>query len=100
MVPNDSPVFLSLADGSVIGKPQPGQAGKRADIRSTSGSAARERVGKLTTADPVAGASLTTGPVEVAKPKPNRAPRQQQSQSGQRQSGQDRSGRGTGERQQ
>ena len=34
MVPNDSPAFLSLADGKIIGKPVAGVAGRKADIRS------------------------------------------------------------------
>lgn len=87
MVPNDSPVFLALATGSVIGKARPGDASKQADIRTTS-TPARARTGKVASDDPVAGATLTTGPVEVAEPKPDRD-RQQQRRTEQGSAGSD-----------
>lgn len=67
MVPNDSPVFLSLADGTVIGTPVAGVAGKKADIRTTS-TPAKVRTGKLATPLAAAGATETSGPIEVAEP--------------------------------
>jgi cell division protein FtsL len=79
MVPNDSPVFLSLADGKVIGKPVAGVAGRKADIRSIT-VPVKPRTGKVAAVLAGVGASQTSGPVEVAKPKPdpkNRSDRQQ-----------------------
>ena len=67
MVPNDSPVFLSLADSRVIGKPVAGVAGKKANIRSDNVKAL-ERTGKLAVPLAAAGASETSGPIEVAMP--------------------------------
>lgn len=72
MVGNDSPAFLSLATGSVIGKPIAGEAGKKVDIRSTTTSSQRVRTPKVATVLAGAGVSLTTGPVEVKKPKSDR----------------------------
>jgi hypothetical protein len=74
MVPNDSPAFLSLAAGKIIGKPVAGVAGRKADIRSTT-VPIKPRTGKVAVAMAGAGASQTTGPVEVAKPKPDRKQR-------------------------
>ena len=74
MVPNDSPAFLSLADGKIIGKPVAGVAGKGADIRSVV-VPTKPRTGKLAVTLAGTGASETSGPVEVAKPKPDRKPR-------------------------
>ncbi len=79
MVPNDSPVFLSLADGKVIGKPVAGVAGRKADIRSNT-VPARQRPGKVPVVLAAVGATATSGPIEVAKPKPdpkNRGDRKQ-----------------------
>lgn len=67
MVPNDSPVFLSLADRKVIGKPVAGVAGKAANIRS-SNVPVKARTGKVAIALAATGVSETSGPVEVAKP--------------------------------
>jgi hypothetical protein len=67
MVPNDSPVFLSLADSKVIGKPVAGVAGKKANIRS-SNTKAVARTGKLAVPLAATGVSETSGPIEVAKP--------------------------------
>ena len=75
MVANDSPAFLSLATGSVIGKPIAGVPGKKADIRSVTTSSQRTRTPKLTTLVAGAGVSLTTGPIEVEKPKSDRKER-------------------------
>lgn len=76
MVPNDSPVFLSLADGTIIGKPVAGVAGHQADIRTNS-VPEKARTGKRDAVLAGSGATETSGPVAVAKPKPQRHTRDQ-----------------------
>lgn len=83
MVPNDSPVFLSLADKRVIGKPVAGVAGMKSNIR-TDNAPAKARTGKVAVPLAASGASETSGPVEVAKPeRKHRDERQRETAAGQ-----------------
>lgn len=68
MVTNDSPVFLSLATGKIIGTPVAGSRANQVDVSHLPTVHAAAHSAKVTT--PAAGAanSLGTGPITVADP--------------------------------
>ncbi len=67
MVQNDSPAFLSLSTGRIVGTPVAGEAAKQVDVSNVN-IAATDRVSKIVS--PAAGqrSSETSGPIVVAGP--------------------------------
>jgi hypothetical protein len=71
MVSNDSPAFIKLSTGQVIGTPKAGDPSNQVDLsHATAGGASGDHHGSKVTL-PVAGEanSLTSGPVEVKAPR-------------------------------
>lgn len=67
MVSNDSPVFLSLATGRIIGTPVAGNRANQIDVSHVPNSLAT-RSAKIATAPAGSANSLSSGPVTVADP--------------------------------